>query len=85
MIANDPYSYSAPGSVWRDHEWLTEIVMAVAYNNFRNEWLGIQLNQCTMGQFSLASKLEDFWMFEITFDANCDASNNLGKIFAYNV
>jgi hypothetical protein len=34
VIANDPYSYSAPGSVWRDHEWLTEIVMAVAYNNF---------------------------------------------------
>lgn len=58
---------------------------AVAYNNFRGEYLGIQLNQCTMGQFTLASKLEDFWMFDITFDANCDASNNLGKIFAYNV
>lgn len=58
---------------------------AVAYNNFRGEYLGIQLNQCTMGQFQLASKLEDFWMYDITFDANCDASNNLGKIFAYNV
>lgn len=57
----------------------------VAYNNFRGEYLGIQLNQCTMGQLTLASKLEDFWMYDITFDANCDASDTLGKIFAYNV
>lgn len=31
-ITNDPYSYSAADGVWRNHEWLTEIVMAFAYN-----------------------------------------------------
>jgi hypothetical protein len=58
---------------------------AIAYNNFRSKYLGIQLNQCTMGSLNLASKLEDFWMFDITFDANTDASDNLGKLFASNV
>lgn len=55
---------------------------AVAYNKFRGEYLGIQLNQCTMGSLTIASKLEDFWMFDITFDANCDNSGALGKLFA---
>jgi len=32
VIARDSYSYSAAGGVWRNHEWLTEIVMASAYN-----------------------------------------------------
>lgn len=58
---------------------------AVAYNKFRGEYMGIQLNQCTMGSLTIASKLEDFWMYDITFDANCDNSNTLGKIFAASV
>jgi hypothetical protein len=33
VIARNTYSYSAAGGVWRNHEWLTEIVMAVAYNS----------------------------------------------------
>jgi hypothetical protein len=33
VIARDPYSYSAAGAVWRNHEWLTEIIMALAYNS----------------------------------------------------
>jgi hypothetical protein len=32
VIARDTYSYSAAGAVWRNHEWLTEIIMAAAYN-----------------------------------------------------
>jgi hypothetical protein len=31
----DPYSYSAPGSRWIDHEWLTELVLAWLY-----DWAG---------------------------------------------
>jgi hypothetical protein len=34
LIRADPYSYSAPGHLWRNHEWLTEIIMASLYNAF---------------------------------------------------
>ncbi len=33
VIVRDTYSYSVAGGVWRNHEWLTEIVMALAYNS----------------------------------------------------
>jgi hypothetical protein len=36
LTRHDPYSYSAPGHLWLGHEWLTEVIMASAYN-----WLGI--------------------------------------------
>lgn len=32
VIRTDPYSYSAAGHTWIDHEWLTEVIMAVSYN-----------------------------------------------------
>jgi hypothetical protein len=32
LIDRDPYSYSAAGHLWRDHEWLAEVVMAAVYN-----------------------------------------------------
>jgi len=31
LAHNNVYSYSAPGSVWVDHEWLSEVVMALSY------------------------------------------------------
>lgn len=52
------------------------------WGTFRNKILGIRLNAATLGQWTYPSKLEDFWVSDITFDANTDASNNLGKIFA---
>jgi len=52
------------------------------WNNFRGKVLGIRLNACTLGQWTYPSKLEDFWVSDITFDANTDASDSLGKIFA---
>jgi hypothetical protein len=33
LITRDPYSYSAAGAAWRNHEWLTEVIMALAYNS----------------------------------------------------
>jgi len=33
LVLNDPYSYSAPGHRWLNHEWLTEILMALLYNH----------------------------------------------------
>jgi hypothetical protein len=32
LARHDPYSYSAQGHLWRDHEWLSEVVMALVYN-----------------------------------------------------
>ena len=49
--------------------------------NFRNKILGIRLNACTFGSWTYPSKLEDFWVSDVAFDANLDNSNNLGKIF----
>jgi hypothetical protein len=32
LISHDPYSYSVHGYPWRDHEWLTEVILAAVYN-----------------------------------------------------
>jgi hypothetical protein len=32
LILYDPYSYSAPGHLWRNHEWLSEVIFALVYN-----------------------------------------------------
>lgn len=32
LVTHDPYSYSAPGHLWLNHEWLTEVLMAWLYN-----------------------------------------------------
>jgi hypothetical protein len=32
LILADPYSYSAPGHPWHNHEWLTQVMMALLYN-----------------------------------------------------
>lgn len=52
------------------------------WNNFRNQVLGIRLNACTFGSWTYPSKLEDFWVSDVSFDANTDSSDTLGAIFA---
>jgi len=52
------------------------------WGTFRGKVLGIRLNSATLGQWTYPSKLEDFWVSDITFDANADATNSLGKLFA---
>jgi hypothetical protein len=32
LILHDLYSYTVYGAPWSNHEWLTEVVMAAAYN-----------------------------------------------------
>src|ERR1700690_3571386 len=32
LTLRDPYSYSAPGHLWLNHEWLSELLMASIYN-----------------------------------------------------
>ena len=33
LVRADPYSYTALAQPWRNHEWLTEVVMAFSYNH----------------------------------------------------
>ncbi len=33
LVLHDPYSYSAPGHYWNNHEWLTEVLMAAIFNH----------------------------------------------------
>ncbi len=32
VVRHDPYSYSAPGHLWVNHEWLCEVLMGFMYN-----------------------------------------------------
>ncbi len=32
LTFHDPYSYSAPGHLWLNHEWLSELLMGAIYN-----------------------------------------------------
>ena len=32
LAFHDPYSYSAPGHLWLNHEWLSELLMGAVYN-----------------------------------------------------
>jgi hypothetical protein len=33
LVLHDPYSYSAAGQSWNNHEWLTEVLMAAIFNH----------------------------------------------------
>jgi hypothetical protein len=57
---------------------------ALLYNNYRGKFLGLELNNCTMGQISIPTKQEDFWIADIDFEACADATDSLGKLYADN-
>ena len=33
LVLHDPYSYSAPGHYWNNHEWLSGVLMAAVFNH----------------------------------------------------
>jgi hypothetical protein len=49
LITRDPYSYSAPGHLWLNHEWLAEIFMAWLYNQFGTIGLKLMKLGCSAG------------------------------------
>jgi hypothetical protein len=55
---------------------------AFLFSAFRTKRLGIELYSCTLGQLTIPTKQEDFWMADITFDASVDSSDTLGQIYA---
>ena len=54
------------------------------YNTFRGKYFGLELYNCTCGNFSIPTKQEDFWETDIDFDACTDASDTLGQLYADN-
>src|SRR5260370_10622572 len=55
LVLHDPYSYTAPGHLWRNHEWLTEIVMALVYNALGVVGLKLWKFACTTSTIVLVS------------------------------
>ena len=55
---------------------------ALLYNIFRSKYFALELFNCTASEISVPTKQEDFWIVDINFDACCDSSGNLGKIYA---
>lgn len=51
-LLRDPYSYSAPGHLWLNHEWLSELVFAATYDWFGV--LGLKLFKFTLAAATIA-------------------------------
>jgi hypothetical protein len=47
LIFYDRYSYSAPGHLWLNHEWLSEVLMAAIYNAFGTVGLKLMKFACS--------------------------------------
>ena len=58
------------------------LVRVMLVNTFRNQYFAIELYAVTVGGFSVPTKLEDFWISDINFDAQCDNTNTLGQMYA---
>ncbi len=49
LVLLEPYSYSAPGHLWLNHEWLSEILMGWLYNHFGTVGLKLMKLGCSAG------------------------------------
>lgn len=47
LIFYDHYSYSAPGHLWLNHEWLSEVLMGAIYNAFGTVGLNLMKFACS--------------------------------------
>jgi hypothetical protein len=50
------------------------------YNKFRTKYFAVELNDVTLGNISVPTKLEDFWIADFDGSANADASNTIGSL-----
>jgi hypothetical protein len=57
------------------------VSQAVLWNKFRGAVDVAQLNAVTLGMFSRPTKQEDFWISDLDFSCNCDASGTLGIFY----
>jgi hypothetical protein len=58
------------------------VVEMFFYADFRSKYLACQLNAVTIGDISLPSKLEDFWISDISGAANADGANQVGYLYS---
>jgi hypothetical protein len=60
LIFYDHYSYSAPGHLWLNHEWLSEVLMGAIYNAFGTVGLNLMKFACSAATILfLALAMED--------------------------
>lgn len=57
-------------------------IQALLYNKFKNSTFGLRLYACVMGQISIPTKQEDFWISDFDMEASSDISGNLLEIFS---
>ncbi|MDP9050472.1 MAG: hypothetical protein M3O31_07070, partial [Acidobacteriota bacterium] len=57
------------------------VSQALLWNKFRGELDLLQLNAVTLGMLSKPTKQEDFWVADLDFSCNCDASGTLGIFY----
>jgi hypothetical protein len=59
LLTRDIYSYTAPGRIVHDHEWLTEIVLAAAYNALGNFGLKLVKLACVAATMVMVALSEE--------------------------
>ncbi len=60
LTLHDPYSYSAFGHRWRNHEWLSEVIMAGLYNHFGVIGLKLWKFACSAAAIVLLALAADY-------------------------
>lgn len=58
LILHDPYSYSAPGHLWLNHEWLSEVIMAWLYSMLGVPGLKLMKLACTTATVAFLAAAE---------------------------
>lgn len=79
------YSYNVPGSGFKTT--LSNPLLGagptfkmVLWETYLSKIVTVELNACVAGKLALATKLEDFIIPELDFEAMADAGNNIGTI-----
>jgi hypothetical protein len=57
-------------------------VQMFLYGNFRGKYLACNLLDVTLGEISLPTKLEDFWISDLTGGANANAAGVVGYLYS---
>ena len=81
-MESDPSTTSTTITLKNQFQGYAPEFRALMANTFRNKYFALELNCCTMGQVSIPSRMGDFWIADFDFEANADATDTLGAIYA---
>ena len=62
LIREDPYSYTSPGHWWINHEWATEIIMALAFSRLGR--VGLLVMKLLLSVVVLAIRANKIYRFD---------------------